>query len=379
MKRTPAPKPTTGKRPVRGSKAKTPAQPESGAPFERLLGRVRPEVDERLASALRSEIAGNGKLGSEVRLALEAAAALTSRGGKRLRAALVVAGFEAVSRSRGTRREAEAALALELGVAVELLQSYFLIHDDWMDADDVRRGGPAVHAALRGSFGSVHKADSGAVLAGDYLVALATGHLTRHAADHATFGGLMAEFVDMQLAAVTGQLLDVVGLTRDAEQVYRLKTGSYTVRGPLRLGAVLGGAKPEQLAQFDAYAQPIGFAFQLRDDLLGAFGDPKLTGKPFGSDVRAGKWTWIAQHAFEHAKGKDLERLKLGFANNDASERDLAAAVQVLESSGSRAAAEQLIDQLVKRARRALSKLDVSAESTALLASAIDLFATRAS
>jgi geranylgeranyl diphosphate synthase type I len=383
--------PALSRRSAKPKAAKTQARPRPssanlvaiGPEFGTLLQQVKTQTDKRLSAVLERERAHNGALGEEVRLSLEAAAELTSRGGKRLRAALVLAGFEAAydpgsQFAQAAPRAKTKRLVTEVGVAVELLQAYFLIHDDWMDQDDTRRNGPSVHAALSRSFDSVHKGACGAVLVGDYLVALAAGHFAKHAVDHPNFPQLMESFIGMQLAAVSGQLLDVIGLTRDAAQVYRLKTGSYTVNGPLKLGALLGGAQRALLGRLEAFADPVGLAFQLRDDQLGAFGNPEATGKPFGSDVREGKWTWIAQYAFANASPAQLKVLKRAFGNPQALPNELRAAVQALEATGARAAAEQLIQQQTQKARSILSRLAITEYGKHLLTSAIDTFVTRA-
>jgi geranylgeranyl diphosphate synthase, type I len=368
---------TSTKRPP---KSKEPANATRS--FEQLLGQVKQQTDARLKKVLLAELGQRRELGVEVRSALEAAESLISRGGKRLRAALVFAGYEAALPTRNGASPGVAAAKrsrLDVAVAVELLQAYFLIHDDWMDRDDVRRGGPAVHAALTGQFGSEHLGACGAVLAGDYLVALATGHLAKHTAKHVAHAQLIQCFIEMQLAAVSGQLLDVVGLTRKAERIYDLKTGSYTVSGPLKLGAILAGASPQLLRKLDEFAAPVGFAFQLRDDLLGAFGDPQTTGKPFGSDVKAGKWTWIAEYAHAHASPGKRKLLQRAFGNPEANEEALAAAVAVLESCGARAAAEALIGEQADLARKRLRRLPISEPGRNFLSSAIDAFVSRTS
>ena len=148
--------------------------------FSELLLEVRRGVDDRLALIWSRELEhwrGQGRAVSEP---LEAAKALSLRGGKRFRAALVAVGYQAASaceggaRAPGVRSVADWAAVLEVCSAVELLQAYFLIHDDWMDQDAVRRGGPAVHAALAESWGGSHLGACGGVLAGDYSVALAS-------------------------------------------------------------------------------------------------------------------------------------------------------------------------------------------------------------
>src|SRR5688572_25210146 len=170
--------------------------------FAELLVSVRGAVDRRLIEIWDAELATHASRGAPVARPLEAARALSSRGGKRLRAALV-----AVGHRMGGGRDAQA--VLEVACAVELLQAYFLIHDDWMDGDRIRRGGPAVHAALEPEFGSEHRAAAGAVLAGDFAVGLAARVLAGAPLPAGCWPRVLHRFAQMQLDAVVGQQLDV--------------------------------------------------------------------------------------------------------------------------------------------------------------------------
>lgn len=343
------------------------AKPLGHNPFVALVREVKPDVDRRLDAVLAAQVEQHESTGPEVVAMLTEAKALCSRGGKRLRAALIVAGQKALERGRPGRWDR----ALECGVAVELLQAYFLIHDDWMDRDDTRRGGPAVHAALSRRFRSEHQGACGAILAGDYLVALASRHLTQTLRKHPCLGAASQCFADMQLAAVVGQQLDVIGQSRKAELVYELKTSSYTVTGPLQLGALLAGAKPSALRGLERFARPLGVAFQLRDDLLGAFGRPEVTGKPRGSDIAAGKWTWLVEHALAHGRPKQTRVLERALGKHDPSAQLLLDATAALEDSGARAACEARISELVTRSSRELDRLKLSERGHALLQGAI--------
>src|SRR3954466_8577621 len=211
-------------------------------PFVALLRLVQPDIERKLADFLDARVQSTRTLGPEVQALAREVRRLTLMGGKRLRPALVVAGLRTVSPN------ADAGPALDAGVALELLHTYFLIHDDWMDGDRVRRGGPSVHVALAARFASEHKGNASAILAGDYAVALACDALARVEMRPERLRAVFAAFAEMQLGAVAGQQLDMVGEGRDVELGYALKTGSYTVEGPLKLGAVLAGAKPATLA-----------------------------------------------------------------------------------------------------------------------------------
>jgi geranylgeranyl diphosphate synthase type I len=335
-------------------------------PFAQLLSDVRRKLEPRLGAVMEREIARHAKTGAEVTRALQRAADV-GKGGKRLRAALVCVGqacFEAPS-AKGRK------LAIECGLAVELLQTYFLVHDDWMDKDDTRRGVVAVHAGLASDFDSEHKGAAGAVLAGDYLVALASLHLTRTLAQHPGLALGLECFAQMQLAAVAGQQLDVIGITRNAERVYELKTASYTVQGPLELGAILANAPSKAKRALVPLASALGVAFQIQDDLLGAFGAPEVTGKPRGNDLVQGKWTWLVERALERANGAEQNAIERVLGNPKAKASEIAKATAALETSGAVELAKARITALTAECHKRVARLDVRPEGKALLTGSI--------
>ncbi len=314
-----------------------------------LLGSVQPEVDRRLLAFLEQELSRAGQLGAEARAMVRALSDLCRRGGKRLRPALAAVGFRAVN----DRAKLEA--VFEAGVALELLQAYFLIHDDWMDKDAVRRGGPTAHVQLSEHFDDAHLGAASAILAGDYAAALALSQLTRLRVPEARLRPALAAFADMQAAAVLGQQLDLIGVAKDVEAAYTLKTGSYTVFGPLKLGAVLAGAGRRTLTTLARVSAPLGIGFQLRDDLLSAFGDPLVTGKPLGNDLRAGKRTVLLLEAKRRARGADRTLLSRVVGDPRAKPAELRQALGVLEATGARAAVEARILELSQRSLDAIA------------------------
>jgi geranylgeranyl diphosphate synthase type I len=344
--------------------------------FLSLLGSLKAPLDAGLEGVLERSIDTYGALGEEIAWMLESALTLC-RGGKRLRAGLVAAGFEMASRTPAASNDK----VLGMGIAVELLQSYFLVHDDWMDRDGTRRGNPTVHADLGRRFADEHLGACGAVLAGDFLVTLAQREFQRVAVTCSAAPQLLEEFTRMQLAAIAGQQLDVIGLTRNALRVYELKTGSYTVSGPLILGLLLGGAPVGITDVVDRFALPVGVAFQLRDDLLNLFSPPDQTGKPQGSDITAGKWTWTTQWLQSHATPAQRSAFDLAFGNCEASEDVLQKAILAVESSGARAATERYIAELERTSaqeRVALAELlDLSPGAVLLLDSAVSALVHR--
>lgn len=319
-----------------------------GLSFAELLAEVRPEVDRALESVWDQVRAEHSGRGAAVLEPLEAARELCLRGGKRLRAALVVTGHWIAGGAR------DWSPLLPVCSAVELVQAYFLIHDDWMDQDRVRRGGPAVHAALEATWPSPHLAACGAVLAGDYTLALAARELSRARVPGDRLGALMSRFAALQLDAVVGQQLDVLGDGQNLEEMYRLKTASYTVIGPLELGMEAAGGQRPARAELEAFAVPLGIAFQLRDDLIGALADPAVSGKPRGSDLRAGKRSLLLDAAERLAEPSGVSAIRAVFGNRTAAAGDVEHALEAVRSSGAPAHVEARIAELSAQAAAAL-------------------------
>lgn len=332
---------------------------------------VRRAVDQDLALFFAREreralaLSGDGTL-------VSALAQLTMRGGKRLRPAVLVAAYRAV-KANGALDDVLAACS-----ALELLQTYLLVHDDWMDQDDVRRGGPSVHAALRAEVGDPHLGDALAILAGDLGCAYAWELLLDARTMSPPSAAVLRAFSAIQREVVLGQQLDVMG-SPDVTRMHQLKTGSYTVRGPLRLGALLGGVREDgpELRALDAFADPIGEAFQIADDLLGTFGDPRKTGKPAGNDLRVGKRTSLVLAAEQRLDPQARAPLTRVLGNAQASEAEVAAAAELLSSSGVRAHVERRLEQLVGLAEAALATPSLSAEGRQLLSGLAKILAHR--
>jgi geranylgeranyl diphosphate synthase, type I len=363
-------------RDVEESPARMTASPhdsvEAQKEFFQLAARVRAEVEAELARTLDEAKARAQAAGPRAHDVVAALAELATRGGKRLRAVLVAAGYEACAGQGG------ATTVTLAGVAVELLQAYLLIHDDWMDQDDVRRGGPSVHAHLRGVLGDARLGEVAAILAGDYGSALAQSTLMRVPLPAERVLEAARVFARIQEDVVTGQVLDVLDVGAAAGPVevkHDLKTGSYTVRGPLALGAALAGASPAARATLDRFAAPLGIAFQLRDDVLGTFGDAKATGKPTGTDLREGKRTALVEEA---EKDRDASRLLarvLGVA--DAPDHEVAALVARLVACGAKARVEARIDGLLAEAGATLDASQFTAHARAVLGGAARALASR--
>ncbi len=336
--------------------------------FATFVLRVRALVEERLGAWLALRVAEAQARGDEVGVVADAVRVLTMRGGKRMRPVLLAAAFEGCGGSGGS------ASIVEAGMALELLQSYLLIHDDWMDGDDVRRGGPSVPAMMRERFGP-QRADAMSILAGDLAAAWSKRALFETSLPPKRVLLAAAELARVEEEVVEGQVLDVVGLSRSAvavEAVHSLKTASYSVRGPVVMGAVLAGASDELVAALVEFAEPLGVAFQLRDDVLGVFGDASAMGKAAGGDLRRGKYSAVVVAAT--STSDPVARV---FGRSDASEEDVQSAIASLEASGARACVEARIRELAQASRAALERSGMTSDGRRLLAAAAEALTQR--
>lgn len=325
------------------------------------LSEVRDTVEARLFeffSEARARLEGIAPESEELVQSIEA---LTMRGGKRLRPAVLFAAYRAV-RPEGAMGDVADACA-----GLELLQTYLLIHDDWMDGDDERRGGASVHAALRDAHGDAHRGASLAVLAGN----LACVWSWQLFGDDPRVRRVVRK---MHEEVLIGQQLDIRA-SQNVSLMQQLKTGSYTLRGPMALGAAIAGASEVEAAALDAFATPLGEAFQMRDDLLGTFGDPKDTGKPAGNDLIGGKRTALIAAA--ERTGADLGALRAVHGVADASEAAVVEAIALLERIGAKRSVEERLSVLLDDARAILDAAPLSEPGVTMLREIADRLAYR--
>ncbi|MDW8245259.1 MAG: polyprenyl synthetase family protein [Sandaracinaceae bacterium] len=311
----------------------------------------------------------------------QAIESMTRRGGKRFRPLLLVAGALSIDEALDLRPLLPACAGLEI------LQSYLLIHDDWMDGDTERRGGPSAHVAIYQALKDqnhlgfseaalAHTASALAILAGDLGAAWANRLVFESAFVSPHPKAVIELFVDMQRKVVWGQSLDLLE-SPDIERMHHLKTGSYTVEGPLLLGATLAGASDMVLQALSEIARPLGLAFQLRDDWLGTFGDPSQTGKPVGNDLRVGKRGGVWHEAHASLDPGALGQLYQVFGKRDASQADLMQVVTLLKDRGISDHIEAQIDTYLKQAMSRITQAPLSQKGQNLLQSLAYLIARR--
>jgi geranylgeranyl diphosphate synthase type I len=332
-------------------------------------------IDDRLADFLAAPDHAVVDDGGAIATLHAAIADLASSGGKRLRPAFVLFGGVAAGGTLG------APATLDAAAAVELLHTFALLHDDVMDRSATRRGKPtaqhafAARCAVDGDpawFGV-----SAAVLAGDLAFVWADQLFdasadTSDAAHHRTARRV---FTLLRTEVIAGQYLDLragsdtSSSERDAVRIALLKSARYTVTRPLQLGAALAGGGPQIDALLGRYGDATGMAFQLRDDVLGMFGDPKHTGKSCADDLREGKRTLLVvrAEALTTDAGRAVLAASLGCADLD----DVSAqrCRDVIAESGALASVEAAIEVELQRALAAASRLDpIAAEPLTELA-----------
>jgi geranylgeranyl diphosphate synthase type I len=304
-----------------------------------------------------------------------------SSGGKRLRPLFCCLGHLAAG-GRIDERTIRAAAALEL------LHTFAIVHDDVMDRSRTRRGSPAswVHLAEvhrdRGMPGDPQQWGlSGAVLVGDLALVLAGRALHEAGFPAEVMSPALERYDRMRAEVVVGQYLDVLAAHRgsaeepEARRIAVLKSGGYTVEGPLHIGALLAGASSQVIALLSAYGVPLGEAFQLRDDVLGVFGDPAVTGKDRDSDLREGKRTLLVARAVAGSAPDDRSFLETRLGASDITHAEIERARALLGEA--RASVVALIGELVSSARAALRAGAIDGQAASLLHDLSGLVATR--
>lgn len=347
---------------------------------------LRSAVQAELDAVLARQRAVLGEVAPDTEPLVDAVRDLVA-GGKRLRPAFCTWGYRAAGGQDG-------AVEARVGAALELFQAAALIHDDVMDGSDTRRGMPALHRrfgdlhATSGWAGSCERfGEAAAILAGDLCLSWSDEALAGCGAEPERLAAARLVFDRMRTQLMAGQYLDVLeqasggapeGADERALRVLRWKSAKYTVEHPLLIGAALAGADPLQREALSAYGLPLGEAFQLRDDVLGVYGDPVVTGKPAGDDLREGKRTMLVALAAQRAGAQDADLLASLLGAPDLDDDGVAVLQDLIRRTGSLAAVEQLIDDLVARSRAALETAPVTEEARGALEELVAIATARA-
>lgn len=350
--------------------------------FHRLpLADVPKHVRTELADFLKDREPQITKIGNPVTEAIEHLERFVLDGGKRIRPLYAWAGFVAADGLLGNE---DPKAVLRAASSLEFIQSCALIHDDIVDASDTRRGNPTVHRAVEAKHRELGWTGSSedfgraaAILIGDMSLVWAEDMFLDSGISQAAIQRAREPWREMRTEVIGGQLLDVsleaaaIESVELSDSVNRFKTAAYTIERPLHLGAAIAGAPQSLIEAFRGYGRDIGTAFQLRDDQLGVFGDPKITGKPAGDDLREGKRTVLMAIALQRADEQDpaaaqFLRENLGATADPAV---LSKMAQMIEDSGAPAEIELRIDDLTQSGLAHLAKANVNSDVTELLRS----------
>ena len=321
---------------------------------------VRSRVERCLSQFLDSRLAAvPGQTSSQLML-LEPVKELVVDGGKRLRAAFCYWGWRGACGVDDDR-------AVAAGAAIELLHAGGLIHDDVMDSSSLRRGRPSMHRRLatehaarhwRGS--STHFGLSAAIVAGDLCFVWADELLRSSGFAPPGLERAGKVYDEMRAETIRGQFLDLSAQAsgahgvEEALLVARTKTATGSVAGPLQFGGALAGAGQPLLDGYATYGLSLGLAFQLQDDLLGAYGDARVTGKPSGDDLRDGKCTLLLAEARRRAGPAAAARIDALIGNG--TDSDVGEVRLLIDATGARAHVEDLIQRLGAEALDGLDK-----------------------
>jgi geranylgeranyl diphosphate synthase type I len=334
-------------------------------------------IEAELAAMLGRRLAELDFLGADVAAFGDVLGGLVRGPGKRLRPAFVYWGYRAAG---GAPTGPDADAALRVGCAVEFLHACALICDDLMDGSAVRRGEPAAHIRLAGPDGRhgwpgprAGFGRAAALVLGLQAFAWADAALCDAGLRPERLAAVLRLFTRLRTEVIGGQYLDLVHAERGlvppgtraarearpvadqigtAERIIRYKSAKYTVERPLQLGAAVTAAGEESF--LSGYGLPLGEAFQLRDDVLGVFGDPGVTGKPAGEDIREGKQTLLLVLARQMAGPAGQRVIETVPGNPAATDADIAGVRTALAGCGALDAVERRIAGLVRQARAAL-------------------------
>lgn len=320
-------------------------------------------------------------------------------GGKRFRARFCYWGWRAVAGGSDAPEPADHHAYL-LATALEVFHAAALVHDDIMDRSDTRRGQPSAHRTFEehhtteGFAGDpVHYGESSALMIGDLLLAWSSELVTEalsHVSSPTVIAGTRREFHRMWNEVTMGQYLDIheesawPTIADDdrfhrAMRVVTFKSAKYSMEAPLLLGASLADATDDQLRQLATFGLPLGVAFQLRDDMLGVFGDPEETGKPAGDDLREGKRTVLVALAEASLSPGVRGVFNDMLGNPEVTEDQIQVMQQTLRESGAVDRVETIISESVERALGSLDAADVDSNAKAELRRLADAVVSRAS
>jgi len=327
------------------------------------LAKFKEKLEVELSNYLKIKTKESYKISPYCGELMDHISEITMRGGKRIRAAILYFSYLAHGGKDKKR-------ALKAAVSMELMQSFLLIHDDIIDNDSLRRGGLTIHKTYE-NIGEERYHDksnlrtfgtSTAIMAGDIACALSNEIIADSGFACRDVQRALLELNKMYLKEYFGEFLDILSELRDdiAQKdvilTHQLKTVPYTFDGPIKIGAMLAGARDKDIANLDGYTVPLGTAFQIQDDILGMFGSEEKLGKPNTSDLREGKRTLLILDALKKANEEQKNIINLNLGNKRVNTAGLKSVRKVIEDTGALKKSIKLAEKYVDEAIESISK-----------------------
>ncbi|MCX5726494.1 MAG: polyprenyl synthetase family protein [Candidatus Saganbacteria bacterium] len=306
------------------------------------------------------------------------------RGGKRIRPFLMYSGYKCVGGKDDEK-------ILNTSLCLELLQSFLLIHDDIVDKSDVRRGGPTVHKMIEKKYTNKLSPKEAKEL-GDFFAIYVGTHcfidsykiLADAKFPDRNIKMAISGLCDVLRNALYGQVMDVLTgakvfrvTEKEVNIIQELKTGKYTIEAPLHLGAILGNGSKRDLDTLGRYAKPLGQAFQIKDDIIGLFGDPRKTGKPNDSDIKTGKKTLLILKAIERASKSQKCVILKCLGNKNLKPKDIEKLKDIIILTGSLRYSELKMENLINKAKNVIRAAKFTPKGKALLIKIADFIGDR--
>lgn len=331
---------------------------------KKTLVEFKGRIDPYLEKYFQKKIKEAGKLDIIAEETVRFIQDYTMAGGKRIRPAFLYFGYLAAG-GKDTKK------ALEISIAVELLHSFLLIHDDIIDRDPSRHGVETIHERFKRigkkyglSEDHEHFGNSMAMMAGDMTAAMACEIIFTSKFSPENIIRALDKLQKIVFITVPGEMMDVMmqyagEATEEAVlRMHECKTARYTFEGPLHLGCILAGGDAELLKHFSKYALPLGKAFQIQDDILGVFGEAKKIGKPVGSDIIEGKQTVLVIKALELGNPGQKAIIRKYLKKSELSAKELEIFRQVIKETGSLEYSQKLAGKFIQESIAALRKIE---------------------
>jgi geranylgeranyl diphosphate synthase type I len=341
-----------------------------------IMKSYKQKIDLQLAGFFDSRLKRAESVSATARQAFEALREFSLRGGKRIRPMLAIFSYKGF----GGRNEPE---IIKAALAVELMESYLLIHDDIIDQDELRRGYLTIHKIYENKAKDKHYGASMAIVVGDIACSLGNEAIlaTGFPADRKLKA--IETFNRVIINTCFGQMLDIDSETnpniteQDILKIHTLKTAIYTIDGPLQIGAILAGAGQRSLEQLSGFAIPLGKAFQIQDDILGLFGSQEKIGKPIGSDVKEGKKTLLILKAMENAAPAQQRFIQKSLGNRKIQNTDVEQIRKIVADTGSLDYSRRLMANCIAEAKSVLERISMAREGKQFMESIADYIVQR--